>query len=143
MLISETSTNQKTGYNSHLLSSSLASAILSLSLLSTTKISPSVFYTIQIINYYKKEFYKFQKKKRNKIKHHIYLEVVSPERSDLVLATHVPDCEADVLVLNRLHVEPDGGDGGHDLTQLQLVQDGRLTSCIQTWRRENCNLRKS
>ena len=68
---------------------------------------------------------------------------MSPERSDLVLATHVPDCEADVLVLNRLHVEPDGGDGGHDLTQLQLVQDGRLSSSIQTWRRETCNSRKS
>ena len=40
----------------------------------------------------------------------VHLEVVSPERSDLVLATHVPDCEADVLVLHRLHVEPCEGE---------------------------------
>lgn len=33
------------------------------------------------------------------------LEVVSPQRSDLVLTTDIPNCEADVLVLNRLHIE--------------------------------------
>ena len=33
------------------------------------------------------------------------LEVVSPQRSDLVLATHVPHRETDVLVFYRLHVE--------------------------------------
>ena len=31
---------------------------------------------------------------------------MSPERSDLILATNIPHSEADVLVLNRLHVEP-------------------------------------
>ena len=34
------------------------------------------------------------------------LEIVAPERSDLVLAAYVPNCEADVLVFHRLHVEP-------------------------------------
>jgi len=52
--------------------------------------------------------------------HHEYqsisvLKVMSPERSDLVLTAHIPDGEADVLVLDRLHIEPDGGDGRHNL----------------------------
>ena len=34
------------------------------------------------------------------------LEVVAPQRSDLVLAADIPHREADVLVLDRLHVEP-------------------------------------
>ena len=34
------------------------------------------------------------------------LEVVSPQRSDLVLATHVPYCKRDILVLHCLHIEP-------------------------------------
>ena len=33
------------------------------------------------------------------------LEVVPPERSDLVLTAHVPHCETDVLVLYSLHIE--------------------------------------
>lgn len=41
------------------------------------------------------------------------LEVVSPERPNLVLATHIPNCEADILVLHCLHVEPFGKDNGH------------------------------
>ena len=31
---------------------------------------------------------------------------MSPKRSDLILATHVPHCEANVLVLYCLHIEP-------------------------------------
>ena len=56
---------------------------------------------------------------------------MSPEGPDLVLTTHIPHGEADVLVLDSLHVEADGGDGGHNLTQLQFVQDGGLTSSVQ------------
>lgn len=41
-------------------------------------------------------------------------------------------CEANVLVFYSLDVEPDGGDGGHHLAQLELVKNRRLTSCIQT-----------
>ena len=33
-------------------------------------------------------------------------EVVSPQRSDLVLTTDVPHCETDILVFDRLHIEP-------------------------------------
>mmetsp|Transcript_55855 Transcript_55855/g.150446 ORF Transcript_55855/g.150446 Transcript_55855/m.150446 type:complete len:208 (+) Transcript_55855:106-729(+) len=60
------------------------------------------------------------------------LVVVAPQRPDLVLAAHVPDREAQVLVLHRLDVEADGRDGRHHLAQLQLVQDRGLTSCVQT-----------
>ena len=60
------------------------------------------------------------------------LEVMSPEGPDLVLTAHVPHSEADVLVLHGLHIEPDGGDGGNNLTELQLVEDCSLTSGIQT-----------
>mmetsp|Transcript_94033 Transcript_94033/g.196202 ORF Transcript_94033/g.196202 Transcript_94033/m.196202 type:complete len:212 (+) Transcript_94033:64-699(+) len=59
------------------------------------------------------------------------LVVVPPERADLVLATDVPDSEAQVLVLDGLNVEADGGDGRDDLTQLQFVKDGSLTGGIQ------------
>ena len=33
-------------------------------------------------------------------------EVVSPQRSNLVLTTDVPHCEIDILVFDRLHIEP-------------------------------------
>jgi len=59
------------------------------------------------------------------------LEVVSPQRSDLILSTDIPDGERDVLVLDSLDVETDGWNGGDDLTQLQLVQDGGFTGGIQ------------
>ena len=45
---------------------------------------------------------------RNSTGHRTYLcvlEVVAPQRADLVLASHIPHREADVLVLHRLHVE--------------------------------------
>lgn len=59
------------------------------------------------------------------------LEVVSPQRADLVLATHVPHGERDVLVLDRLDVEADRRDGGHNLAQFQFVQDRGLTRSVQ------------
>lgn len=43
------------------------------------------------------------------------LEVVSPKRPNLVLATHIPNCEADILVLHRLHIESFGGKTGDGL----------------------------
>jgi hypothetical protein len=33
------------------------------------------------------------------------LEVMSPQRSDLILSSNIPHCELDVLVLNGLNVE--------------------------------------
>ena len=46
---------------------------------------------------------------------------MSPERSDLVLSTHVPDVELGVLVRHRLHVEADCRDGRHVALKLELV----------------------
>lgn len=79
------------------------------------------------------------------------LEVVSPERADLVLAADVPDRELDVLVFDCFDVETcrhsisvcrargwverggytNGRDGGDDFAQFQLVEDSRLSSRIQ------------
>lgn len=60
------------------------------------------------------------------------LEVMPPERPDLVLAAHVPHGEADIPVLDRLDVEADRGDGGDDLAELELVEDGGLAGGVQT-----------
>ena len=46
------------------------------------------------------------------------LVVMAPEGTDLVLASDIPDGEGDVLVLDGLDVEADGGDGGDDLSEL-------------------------
>jgi hypothetical protein len=50
-------------------------------------------------------------------------EVVAPQRSDLVLPTHVPHVELDVLVGYGFDVEADGGDRGDVLVQFELVED--------------------
>jgi hypothetical protein len=50
----------------------------------------------------------------------------------LVLTPDIPDSKANVLVFDSLHVEPYCGNGGDDLSELQLVEDGGLTSCIET-----------
>lgn len=86
------------------------------------------------------------------------LEVMPPERPDLVLATDIPHGELDVLVLDRLDIEAlarmgrlgtegatrhnwcrmgwarvhtNGRDRGDDFAQLQLVQDGRLSGGVK------------
>lgn len=49
---------------------------------------------------------------------------MSPERSDLVLTTDIPNIEFDVLISDTLDVESDGGNGGHVLVaELQFVQN--------------------
>jgi len=60
------------------------------------------------------------------------LEVVTPQRTDLVLSSDIPHGEADLLVLDSLHVEANGGDGGDDLAKLELVEDRGLTGGIET-----------
>lgn len=60
------------------------------------------------------------------------LEVMPPQRTDLVLSTDIPHGELDVLVLDGLNVEADGGDGGDDFTELELVQNGGLSCSVQT-----------
>jgi len=60
------------------------------------------------------------------------LEVVAPQRSDLILTTDIPHSEVDVLVLNSLDVETDGRDRRNDLTELELVQNRGLSGGIKT-----------
>jgi hypothetical protein len=50
--------------------------------------------------------------------------VVSPERSDLVLSTHIPDVEFDILVCHGFDVESYGRDSSHALIEFELVEDG-------------------
>ena len=47
---------------------------------------------------------------------------MTPQRPDLVLSANVPHIEFDVLVRDGFDVEPDGGDSGHALVQLQFVE---------------------
>jgi len=60
------------------------------------------------------------------------LEVMPPERSNLILSSDVPNGERNVLVLDGLDIEADCWDGGHDFTKLELVEDGGLTGGIET-----------
>lgn len=85
------------------------------------------------------------------------LEVMSPQRSDLVLSADIPHGELDVLVLDSLDVETcikasrsacfdfgwfqqgnrecphtNGRNRGHDFTKLQLVQNGGLSGSIKS-----------
>merc|ERR1740124_469232 len=46
------------------------------------------------------------------------LIVVSPEWTDLILTTYIPDGKRDILVLHRLDVKTNGWDCCHDFTQL-------------------------
>jgi len=59
------------------------------------------------------------------------LEIMSPERSDLVLSTDIPHCELNVLVLDGLDVEADCGNGGDDFAELELIQDRGLSGSVQ------------
>ena len=59
-------------------------------------------------------------------------KVVAPKSANLVLATHIPNVELDVLVFHGLHIKSYGGDGGNDLCQFQAVQNGGLACSVQT-----------
>lgn len=72
------------------------------------------------------------------------LVVVTPEGANLVLATDVPDREADAFVLHCLNIETyimkkglegllftDSGDGGHYFTEFELEEDSGLAGGIQ------------
>jgi len=49
------------------------------------------------------------------------LEVVAPQRPDLVLTTDIPDSERYVLVLDGFHVEADGRNCSHNLAELEVL----------------------
>eukprot|EP00438_Fugacium_kawagutii_P017659 Skav201276 [mRNA] locus=scaffold2058:154559:155204:- [translate_table: standard] len=60
------------------------------------------------------------------------LKVVAPKSADLVLASHIPHVELDVLVLNSLNIESNCRNGGDYFSQLQSVEDGGLAGRIET-----------
>jgi hypothetical protein len=68
------------------------------------------------------------------------LEVVPPERTDLVLTTDIPHGEVDVPELYRLDVKSDGRDCCDNLAKLELVENRSFTSTIET-DHENAHLR--
>ena len=57
--------------------------------------------------------------------------VVTPERPDLVLATHIPYSEVDILVFNRFDIKADGRDRCDIFSELELVKDRCFTSSVQ------------
>lgn len=65
-------------------------------------------------------------------------EVVAPERTDLVLAAHIPDIELDILVGHGLDVEANGGDGRDVLVQLELVENGWEQSRVSCQSESGC-----
>ena len=50
-------------------------------------------------------------------------EVMPPQRPNLVLSTHIPHIELDILVRDRLDVEADCRDRRDILVELELVED--------------------
>lgn len=57
---------------------------------------------------------------------------MSPQGTNLVLTTDIPDVELDILVGDGLDVEADGGDGGDVLAKLQFVEDGSLSCGVES-----------
>mmetsp|Transcript_16073 Transcript_16073/g.26848 ORF Transcript_16073/g.26848 Transcript_16073/m.26848 type:complete len:253 (+) Transcript_16073:59-817(+) len=60
------------------------------------------------------------------------LVVVTPQRTDLILTTDIPNCERDVLVFNSFNVESNSRNRGNDFTKLQFVENGSLSGGIKT-----------
>ena len=60
------------------------------------------------------------------------LVIVSPERSDFVLTTYIPNCEGNVFLVDCLHIETNRWNCGHYFSQFEFVEDGGLTSSIET-----------
>ncbi len=48
------------------------------------------------------------------------------------LSTHIPDGHAEIAVRDSLYVEADRRDGGHKLTQLELVERAGLPGSVQS-----------
>jgi len=60
------------------------------------------------------------------------LEVMPPKGTNFILPSDVPDRERDVLVFDSLYVEANCWNCGDNFTELELIEDGRLASSIET-----------
>jgi hypothetical protein len=54
-----------------------------------------------------------------------------PQWAEFMLSANIPEGDLDVAELQGLHVEADGGDGGHKLPLLQLAEQGGLAGTVQ------------
>lgn len=66
---------------------------------------------------------------------------MSPQRSNLILSSNIPNIELHVLVCNSLDVESDSRDGGDVLVQAQSVEDCGLSCGIKTQHQQSHLLR--
>ena len=57
---------------------------------------------------------------------------MSPQWSDLVLSTHVPHVELDILICDGLDVESNGWDGRYILAKFQLVKNRGLSCGVKS-----------
>lgn len=57
---------------------------------------------------------------------------MTPKRSDLVLSTHIPYVEFDILVLDRFDVEAYRRDGCDGLIEFEFVEDRGFSCCVET-----------
>jgi hypothetical protein len=60
------------------------------------------------------------------------LVVMVPQGPDLAASRDVPDSEGSRKGLDGLNIEADGGNGGNDLSKLELVQNGGLACGVKT-----------
>lgn len=66
---------------------------------------------------------------------------MSPQRPNLILSSHIPNIELDILVCNRLDIESDSRNGSDILVQAQSVQNRRLSRGIETQHQQSHLLR--
>ena len=66
-------------------------------------------------------------------------EVVSPQRPNLVLSTHIPDIEFYIFVCDCLDVKADCRNGGDGLIKLELVEN--CCECVVSTMRISLNCR--
>eukprot|EP00055_Hartaetosiga_balthica_P016349 m.102973 g.102973 ORF g.102973 m.102973 type:complete len:94 (-) comp9088_c1_seq1:343-624(-) len=62
---------------------------------------------------------------------------MAPQWTDFILSSDIPNCEGNVFVFNSLNIKSNSRDGGHNLSELKLVEDGGLTGGIQTHHKDS------
>jgi hypothetical protein len=60
------------------------------------------------------------------------LVVVAPKGAESGLPSNIVDRELELFVFNILYVKADGWDGGHHLTQLELVDGGGFSGAVES-----------
>jgi len=55
-----------------------------------------------------------------------------PQRPNLILPTHIPHIKLNILIRDRLNIKPHRRNSRHVLVELQLVEDCRLSGCVES-----------